>query len=135
MTFTGDPGEQSPLANLTSGVQLQRPDQTSTTFLSFLFNRVTNNHLLYKCIRDHVQPTHVSSCVQCRSPYITQRVKNQMSHSGSTKEQVTGSSSSGGADEEHAACQSCRRRKLKCSRENPACSQCSRLGMIHHAAA
>ncbi|KAH6675845.1 fungal-specific transcription factor domain-containing protein [Halenospora varia] len=50
-----------------------------------------------------------------------------MSHSGSTKEQVTGSSSSGGADEEHAACQSCRRRKLKCSRENPACSQCSRL--------
>jgi hypothetical protein len=29
--------------------------------------------------------------------------------------------------EEIPACQSCRKRKLKCSRETPACSQCSRL--------
>jgi hypothetical protein len=26
------------------------------------------------------------------------------------------------------ACQSCRRRKLKCSRQTPSCSQCQRLG-------
>jgi hypothetical protein len=30
-------------------------------------------------------------------------------------------------DEEVAACQSCRRRKLKCDRELPSCSQCLRL--------
>ncbi|KAF8861877.1 hypothetical protein BDZ45DRAFT_586331 [Acephala macrosclerotiorum] len=31
------------------------------------------------------------------------------------------------AEEEHPACQSCRRRKLKCSRNRPNCSQCLRL--------
>ncbi|KAH8690626.1 fungal-specific transcription factor domain-containing protein [Talaromyces proteolyticus] len=32
--------------------------------------------------------------------------------------------------EEFPACQSCRKRKLKCSREAPACSQCSRLSIL-----
>ncbi|KAE9372531.1 hypothetical protein N431DRAFT_466776 [Stipitochalara longipes BDJ] len=31
-------------------------------------------------------------------------------------------------EEETPACQSCRKRKLKCSRESPSCSQCTRLG-------
>ena len=35
----------------------------------------------------------------------------------------------GGEEKETPACQSCRKRKLKCSRESPSCSQCSRLGM------
>lgn len=35
------------------------------------------------------------------------------------------------AAEEFPACQSCRNRKLKCSRETPSCSQCSRLGELY----
>ena len=31
-------------------------------------------------------------------------------------------------EDEIPACQSCRKRKLKCSRESPSCSQCTRLG-------
>jgi len=38
-----------------------------------------------------------------------------------------GSASVDGEDE-IPACQSCRKRKLKCSREMPSCTQCSRLG-------
>lgn len=37
-------------------------------------------------------------------------------------------SDSAGAEEDKPACQSCRKRKLKCSREAPSCSQCERLG-------
>lgn len=32
-----------------------------------------------------------------------------------------------GADQDRPSCQGCRRRKLKCSRESPTCSQCQRL--------
>lgn len=31
-------------------------------------------------------------------------------------------------EDETPACQSCRKRKLKCSRESPSCNQCTRLG-------
>ena len=37
-------------------------------------------------------------------------------------------SESAGAEEHKPACQSCRKRKLRCSRETPSCSQCERLG-------
>lgn len=39
-------------------------------------------------------------------------------------EEVNGTST----DPERPSCQGCRRRKLKCSRELPTCSQCHRLG-------
>ncbi|KAG4436263.1 hypothetical protein IFR05_008245 [Cadophora sp. M221] len=39
----------------------------------------------------------------------------------------TAGSSAGAEEDSNPACQSCRRRKLKCPRESPSCSQCIRL--------
>ncbi|MAD87699.1 MAG: hypothetical protein CL912_32465 [Deltaproteobacteria bacterium] len=45
-------------------------------------------------------------------------------------DRVQASSSAGAEEDSNPACQSCRRRKLKCPRESPSCSQCIRLGPL-----
>ncbi|PVH73499.1 hypothetical protein DL98DRAFT_595018 [Cadophora sp. DSE1049] len=42
-------------------------------------------------------------------------------------DRIQTSSSAGAEEDSNPACQSCRRRKLKCPRESPSCSQCIRL--------
>lgn len=64
-----------------------------------------------------------------------QNVQISMDRMSATRQEPEGSeksqsTSAVAVDEDSPACQSCRRRKLKCSREAPKCSQCSRLEIL-----
>lgn len=60
----------------------------------------------------------------CRPPFVLGMERPQDDHGRERAE----SNTSLGNDKGTPACQSCRKRKLKCSRDSPLCAQCARLG-------